>query len=126
MDDSPSQVPEEPEEIVEMFTEQGINMIPLFGKHIQAKRQGWDSDVPVIKAISTLLGTPISLLEDFEITEYEFKQILESIAVLTGTPYAQPERVYRAAKEKQIGLLLGGRTKKPSGRRTVSRRKVSR
>jgi len=115
-------LPEEPEEVVEMFSEQAINMLPLFGKSIQAKRNGWESDVPVMQAISTLLGTPIKTLEDWDISEYEFKKILESIAVLTGTPYTQPERVYRAIKEEEPSLLIGGRKKK----KKTSRRKIGR
>ncbi len=115
-------LPEEPEEVVEMFSEQAINMLPLFGKSIQAKRNGWESDVPVMQAISTLLGTPIKTLEDWDISEYEFKKILESIAVLTGTPYTQPERVYRAIKEEEPSALIGGRKKK----KKTTRRKIGR
>jgi len=96
-------LPEEPEDVLGLLTDQYIDMLPLMGREIQAARRGFGSGG--IGAVQDAAG----LVTAFE--NGNWWRAMESAGVLTGVPTVGPRRAIKAVQEEDVMELIGGPAK---------------
>jgi len=105
-------LPEDASDIREALTEEAISAIPVVGKVILSASHGYEQSTPAVKTAVTA-GKLISNAE----RETKVREVIESIAVATGTPYTGPKRVVEALSEEDAWLLLGHKKEKEGVRK---------
>jgi len=106
---SKKRLPEDEEDVGNALADQALNSIPLIGKEIVARRQGWvNTGIPGIQAIQNL-GSAVDIKD--EELRVKWRNILEALAISLGVPYTGPKRVIKTAATGEPAELIGGKAK---------------
>lgn len=111
-------LPDDEDDVIDAFTDQALNAIPLFGKTLQQKINGPDygGEIPITKNIGDI-GKAIK--QGYE-GKYEdmAKSTLRGISPIVGNPYIFEDRTYNALETGDIKELIG--KKKIKGRKKIT------
>jgi hypothetical protein len=110
------EVPETPLDVLEGFEYQTINSIPFFGKAISGVREGFKANSDPF----SMLGYRAGQIYEWAVNpkkrrEFPADSALEVLALLMGTPYTGPKRLFQALDQGNIGILFGERPSKRKG-----------
>ena len=111
-------LPDDEDDVIDAFTDQALNAIPLFGKTLQQKINGPDygGEIPITKNIGDI-GKAIK--QGYK-GKYEdmAKSTLRGISPIVGNPYIFEDRTYNALETGDIKELIG--KKKIKGRKKIT------
>ncbi|MFW6121293.1 MAG: hypothetical protein ACOC80_10415, partial [Petrotogales bacterium] len=88
------------------------NALPIIGRMMVSYLEGFKETSPPAYKIFLLLPTIMKIISKGmsgeELTEYEWKQFLEALAVASHLPYTQSERLYQYLVTGEAKELIGG------------------
>ena len=114
-------LPEDGEEYREVFTDQVINSLPVFGRIASSELDGFNYTLPILTPITKgIQGLSLAekLFRGEELTEKQKERMIfslyESVATGVGIPYIGPKRVYEGIKAKKFlqYIIFGGEIEK--------------
>jgi hypothetical protein len=97
-------LPEDEDDLLEMATDQVINMTPLFGKDIMAGKKGWGGTELAPFVAAKEIASSIASGD----TERIALETLEQIAVAKGIPVVATKRAIATAKSGELIEIVGG------------------
>jgi hypothetical protein len=102
-------IPDEPEDLLDGFTEFGIAMMPLIGKSLQSVSEGYGADgLPIMQSVERALQA----ITGDKTPEERAKKAIQGIAPMVGFPLSGLENIYETIDENDLMELLGGAPKK--------------
>ncbi len=99
--------PESPEDVAEAFRDQGLGMLPVIGKPMQASASGWHAQNTPLWDI----GQGVTSVWTKE-GERRTDLMLQAWSLLAGFPYIGSKRAWEAAMTEDVWKLLGKPPKK--------------
>ncbi len=101
-------LPEEPEEVAEVFEDQFLSIMPLIGNPALSEKRGWGGGgIGILDSIAKVGISGLDIISG-EGEDDDIKQILEETAVYLGIPTVATKRVYKAIENEDAMELIGG------------------
>jgi hypothetical protein len=116
-------LPEDWKEVAQAHFQQFINSIPVVGRGLVARAEGWFADVTpaplkaVIEMGTWLKDTdwvrkhPVDWFTDRRFIS-KINKTLEALAIWSGIPYTGPKRIKKAIEKGEVRELIGGPPKR--------------
>ena len=103
------ELPDEPGEIAEVFEDQALSMIPVFGSALKSAKDGFGGgDIGIMADAGTAYNAVRNIVAG-DAKDKDWSNLMEVGGVVLGVPTTQTKRIYRAVTEGEPLELIGMR-----------------